>query len=248
MLARYLNAPLLLLLWQVAPVDIKRDEGGRVRLSLGVGGGQFAFNDYPGYPGGVDCAGNPYPASSPGTEGYSYSSRGASAEVWAKNNVRILAALGSVDDQSGERQGTFGAAQAVFEQKRFGIGLGFASLGGMVGGLEPSGSVRLGSLDRISLRADYRYPEPWMGLSGGPRIGIGFNQGRSGKARLFVGMGTTPVPDSARRVGGFLELAIPLWFMKQKAGLSVSGFLSGQYHGNKDKGIHAFGLGGWIQP
>jgi hypothetical protein len=87
-----------------------------------------------------------------------------------------------------------------------------------------------------------------MGLMGGPRIGVGFNQGRSRKARLLVGMATTPVPDSARRVGGFFELAVPLGLFKGKAGLSVSGFLAGMYHGNQNKPIFSLGLGGWVQP
>ena len=121
------------------------------------------------------------------------------------------------------------------ERKDFGIGLGLASFGGTERALQPSGSLRLGSLDRLSLRADYRYPEAGMGLIGGPRIGVGLNQGRSRKAGLLVGVATTPVPDSARRVGGFVELAFPLSFVTRKAGLSVSGFLSGKYHGNEDK-------------
>ncbi len=248
MLARYLNAPLLLLLWQVAPVDLKRDEGGRVRISFGAGRGEFAFRDYPGYAGGVDCVGGSYSGRGPYSQASDYASGGGAAEVWARNNLRILAALGSITDASGERHGTFGAGQVVFEQKKFGLGIGLASFGGTQRDLQPSGSVRVGSLDGVSLRADYHFPHAGMGLVGGPRIGVGLNQGRGRNPRLFVGMAMTPVPDSARKVGGFFELAIPLGFFKGKAGLSANGFLSGTFSGNQDKQIYALGLGGWIQP
>lgn len=246
MYARYLNAPLLLLLWQVAPVDLKRDEAGRVRISFGAGKGDLAFRNDPGYPAGVDCAGDSYPARAPYTEATDYSSSGIAAEVWANDNLRIHGALGSVTDYSGERQGTFGAAQAALERKNFGIGLGFASFGGTVRTLQPSGSLRLGPLDGISLRADYHHPETQMGLIGGPRIGLGWNQGRNRKPRLFLGMARTPVPDSAQRLGGFLELAVPLGFLR--GGLSVNGFLGGRYQGNEARQIYSVGVGAWIHP
>lgn len=123
-----------------------------------------------------------------------------------------------------------------------------ASPGGIERALQRSASVRLGSLDGVSLRADYRGPDSSRGLIGGPRIGVGVNQGRTSKTRFFFGLATTPVPDSARRVGGFVELALPIWFLKGKGGFTVNGFLSGKYHGNEDKQIYGLGLAGWIQP
>jgi hypothetical protein len=241
MLARYLNAPLLLLLWQVAPVD-------PVRISFGAGGGNFIFRDNLGIPAGVDCAGDYYPESPPSTDVTNYESGGLSAEVWARNTLRIRAAIGGITDPSGERQGTFGAAQAVLEQKHFGIGLGLASLGGFERVLQPSGSIRVGQLDGFSLRADYRLPEAGMGMIGGPRIGVGLNQGMNRKVRFFAGLATTPVPDTARRAGGFIELAVPLWPLTSKAGLSFNAFLSGVRRGFEDKQVYSLGLGGWIQP
>lgn len=248
MLARYLNAPLLLLLWQVAPLDLKHDEGGRVRISFGAGRGRYIFQDAPGYAPGVDCAGDAYPGRAPYTEAATYTSYGVAADGWATKTLRIRAAFGHISASSRERHGEYGAAQAVYERKDFGIGLGFASLGGTKGGLQPSGSARFGPLDGLSLRADYYSPEVGMGLVGGPRLGVALNQGASRKARLFAGLATTPVPDSARRVGGFLDLAVPLPFFNGKTGLSLNAFLSGIRHGNEDKQILALGLGGWIQP
>src|SRR6185503_909982 len=164
MLARYLNAPLLLLLWQVAPIQAGREDGGRLRVSFGAGSGSFAFADYPGYPAGMDCGGS-YPGKSPYTESMGYRSQGASAEAWVRNNVRIWAAIGGVTDNSLERNGSFGAAQVVLEQERFGLGIGLASFGGVERSLQPSASVRVGSLDRFSVRADYRQPGAGMGLT-----------------------------------------------------------------------------------
>jgi hypothetical protein len=244
MLARYLNAPLLLLLWQVAPLDYHRDHAGRVRLSFGAGWGTFAFRDDPGHPAGTSCAGS-YPARPPSTEKLSYSSGALGAEVWASQRVRIHAAIGGVNDYSGERHGSFAAFQAALEQKHYGFGLGFA-VGGPNHSLQPSASARLGSLAGLSLRADYRQPQSAMGLIGGPRIGLGWNQGQSRKPRVLFGLATTAIPDTARRVGGFVELAVPLRFLR--SGLSVNGFMSGRYHGNEVRQIYSLGLGAWIQP
>lgn len=248
MLARYLNAPLLLLLWQIAPVEARRSEDGRVRFSFAAGRGNFAFDDLPASPGGVSCDGHSYGPRDAYTADKGYTIEGASAEVWARRNVRVWAAIGGVTDNSLERNGTFGAAQVVFEQEKFGIGLGLASLGGIERSLQPSASVRYGSLDHFSVRADYRHPGAGMGLSGGPRIGVGWNQGRSGRTRVLFGISTTPVPDTLRRVGGFVELAVPIWLLKRKAGFTLGGFRSGKYHGNEEKPISSFLIGAWLQP
>jgi hypothetical protein len=245
MFARYLNAPLLLLLWQVAPLDFHRDHAGRVRISFGAGQGGFAFRDDPGYPAGASCLGD-YPARAPYTDKLGYSSGGIGAEIWAHQRVRIHAAFGSVSDYSGERDGSFFAFQAALEEKHFGVGLGLAALGGVERTTQPSISARVGSLNGFSLRADYHQPQAVMGLIGGPRIGLGWNQGRSQKPRVLVGVATTPVPDSARRLGGFVELAVPLGFLN--SGLSVDGFVSGRYRGNEVRQIYSLGLGAWIQP
>jgi len=55
------------------------------------------------------------------------------------------------------------------------------------------------------------------------------------------------VPDTLRRVGGFLEVAVPLAFANRKAGLTLSGFLSGISHNGQDQQIGSFSIGGWIQ-
>jgi hypothetical protein len=247
MLARYLNAPLLLLIWQVAPVPSRPDEGGPVRLSFGAGNGAFAFDNYPGYPGGMNCGGT-YPGRSAYTQDKGYASKGGSAEIWIRRDIRIWTAIGSISDNSLERGGTFGAVKMALEKDKFGIGLGFATLGGLERVVQPSASVRYGSLNRFSVRAEYRQPVAGMGLAGGPRIGIGWNQGRGRKTRFLFGISTTPIPDTLRRVGGFAELAVPLGFLSHKGGFMLNGFLSGSYHGNEAKQIGSFLLGAWLEP
>jgi hypothetical protein len=244
MYARYLNAPLLLLLWQAAPVDLKTDGEGRVRIAIGSGSGTFSFRDYPGSPSGVGCLG-PYPAKPPRTESDAYASWSVAAEAWPSRSVRIHAASGHIRDASGERSGTFGGGQAVLEEKWFGVGLGAAVF--PRGEVDPSGSVRLGRLDGLSVRADYRYPAVGMGLVGETRVGIGLNQGRTRKPRVFLGMATTPIPDSVRRRGGFLEIAMPVAF-KGRIGVSANGFLGDRYHGYEAKTRYSIGLGAWIEP
>ncbi len=74
------------------------------------------------------------------------------------------------------------------------------------------------------------------------------NRGGSWKPSLFAGLATTPVPDSARRLGGFVQVGMPLMIFGAKSGLSLSAFLSGIRKGTEDKRIYGFGLAGWLQP
>ena len=239
MYPRYLNAPLLLLIWQVAPVDLGADRDGGVRISFGLGHGEYWFRERPGCYGG-----NPVSVADP------YGSASVSVEAWAKRKIRVRGALGNIDrgtvEQPEGRRGAFGGGHIGLEEKYFGLGLGLAAFKGDSPSLQPSASVRLGRLDGVSVRADYHVPEIGMALIGGPRVGVGLNQGSTRKIRILVGLATTPVPDSARRVGGLLELSVPVasW-----GGFSFTGFLSGFHRGRYDsKRIGGFGLGGWITP
>ena len=250
MYARYLNAPLLLLLWQIAPLRHRDD--GRFRLSVGAGTGEYSFQDYGGSPGGVDCAGEGYGPTAPYTESATFYSRGVAAEAWPHEQVRVHAAFGDVKDEGFGRTGDFFAFQTVWERRNFGLGLGIATLPGSE--LEPSLSARVGLLDAFSLRADYRQPGSTMGLMGGPRVAVGWNQGTNRRSSVLAGLATTPGPDSARRAGAFLELSAPLGFLDSRgyfathSGFFVTGFLSGMYHGNEDKRMYSVGLGFWLVP
>lgn len=233
MSARLLTAPLLLLLWQTAPMDFHRDGAGRVRLGLGGGGGDLAFRD------AVTCAGESV------YEPLGYTSWGGSAEVWASDRLRLHAAGGRVTDGTVERSGVFGAAHAVLERKDFGVGLGIASFGGLDRSWSPSVSLRLGPLDRAHFRADYGFPEITMGLTGLPRVGVALNQGRVRKLRVFGGATTAPIPDSKERIGAFLDLSVPIGDFEWGPGLSLHGFLGGT---SRSRLVYTLGAGFFIQP
>ena len=233
MSARLLTAPMLLLLWQVAPMNLHRDGPGRIRIGVGGGGGDLVFRD------AMTCAGESV------YEPVHYTSWGGTAEVWASDRLRIHAAAGDVDDGTVERSGVFGAAQAVLEEKRFGVGIGVTSFGGIDRSWSPSASLRLGPLDRVHLRADYGFPEPTMGLTGLPRVGVGLNQGRDRSIRVFAGATTTPIPESEERIGAFLDLAIPLGNFAWNPGLAVHAFFAGT---SRSRAIYTVGAGVFIQP
>jgi hypothetical protein len=215
MSARLLNAPLLLLLWQVAPLEVQRTPLGRFRLGLGAGAGMFAFVSR------MSCDGRPY------TEVRDYHTLGGAAEVWASDRVRMSGAAGMVTDETHERDGAFGAVHGAVEGRHVGAGLGVGSAGGRSRSWHPSASFRLGPLDRLHFRAEYGTPGLAMPVTGLPRVGLGYNQGRQGGKQLFAGLATTPIPEHKQRVGPFLEMSIPLGHSRSNTYLSLFGFVGG---------------------
>jgi len=233
MSARLLNAPLLLLLWQVVPLEVQRTPLGRVRLGLGGGAGMFAFVSR------VSCDGRPY------TEAREYHTLGGGAEVWASDRVRVSGAAGMVTDETNERAGFFGAVHGALEGKHVGAGLGVGSAGGQAGSWHPSASLRVGPLDRLHFRADFGTPGLAMSVTGLPRVGLGYNQGRLGGKKLFGGLATTPIPEHKQRVGPFLELSVPLGHSRSNAYLSLFGFVGGIAESHA---IGSVGAGLFFQP
>lgn len=248
MYARYLNAPLLLLVWQVAPVELRPDEGGRARFGVTLGAGAFSFRDYAA--GGLNCNGQEDPNTPAYTETDLYQTVGFTAEVRASERVRVHATYGWIEDQSDQRDGQFFGGQAVYEKSAFGLGLGLASFGGAERSFRPSALARFTPVGGVSLQADYNHPNGSMALIGGPRIGLAINQTNSREIRAFLGMATTAVRDSSHRIGLFLEGSLPITILARRAGISFSVFhagLRGQApeHGRE---LYSLGLGGWIEP
>lgn len=237
MYARYLNAPLLLLLWQVAPLDYRTDRAGKVRIDFGAGSGFYRYL----HSTGVGCSGEPVEVRTPAK----YTSRAVSAEVWASDAIRVNAAFGSVTDETGALNGRLGGAMASLERRRFGLGLGVSSLGGSEGSWTPAVALRLGPLDGASLRADYGFPGATMGLLGRPRVGLALNQGGNRRFRLFAGGTLTPAADSSRSVGLFAEAGVPLGFLQRHAGFSFLALLSGD---SEARQMFSLGMGFWVQP
>jgi len=248
MYARYLNAPLLLLVWQVAPVELRRDEGGRARFGVTLGGGAFTFRDHAA--GGLNCNGQEDPGAPASTDTDRYETVGFTAEVRASERVRVHAAYGWIEDQSGQRDGQFFGGQAVYEKSAFGFGLGLASFGGAERTVRPSALARFTPVGGVSLQADYHHPNGSMGLIGGPRLGLAINQTDNREIRAFLGMATTAVRDSSHRIGGFLEGSVPIEILGRRAGINLSVFVGG-WRGKAPehrRELYSLGLGAWIEP
>jgi hypothetical protein len=239
MSARLLHAPLLLLLWQVAPIDVPST--GKLRVALGIGGGRLTSTTVSGS--GVGCNGEPITVSEEVPD--RYSSAGVSVEAGLKPGVRLVAAGGVIRDGSRQIEGPFGALQVVLEREKFAIGGGLATVGGEARTVSPSLLVRAGGAN-LQFRADYRYPEATFGVTGWPRIGLELNGGNPGKVRVFGGVGFTPVYRERRRSGVFMDVLIPVGpEIDNHAGLSLHAFL-----GDRRQRLtpRTFGAGFWIQP
>lgn len=232
MYPRYWNAPLLLLLWQLAPLDGRSD--GRLRVDVGVGTGFFGYATRNGF----GCAGEPVQTRVPGR----YSSVAVAGEYWATDRVRFTAVLGSISDETGALDGNLGGVAGSFERERFGIGLGLSAFGGAEGSIVPAIALRAGRLNRPHLRADYGFPSATMGLSGLARVGLGVNQGRTRGIRLFVGGALTPATDTTGSVGFLAQAGLPIG---RKLGISLQTLLSGS---NEGKTMYSLGMGVWVQP
>ena len=187
----------------------------------------------------MSCSGSPI------TEVREYHTLGGAAELWASDRVRVSGAGGMVTDETQERAGAFGAVHGAAEGKHVGVGLGVGSAGGPSRSWHPSASLRVGPLDRLHLRADYGTPGLAMAITGLPRIGLGYNQGRLGGKKLFAGLATTPIPERKQRIGPFLEMSIPLGQSRSNTYLSLFGFVGGAAESHA---IGSIGAGLFIQP
>jgi hypothetical protein len=84
-----------------------------------------------------------------------------------------------------------------------------------------------------------------MPVTGLPRVGLGYNQGRLGGKKLFAGLATTPIPEHKQRVGPFLEMSVPLGHSRSNTYLSLFGFVGGIAESHA---IGSVGAGLFIQP
>jgi hypothetical protein len=190
--------PLLLLAWQVAPIQTQRDSTGRVRLSLGYGGGQFESRTY-------SCQGDLTSATA-----VPYKTMGFQVDGWTGSRSRITVFGGQLLTNDTRYHGAFGGAAFAWDARRFGLGAGLSGLAGDRGFFAPSVYLRAGNIDRFHVRADLLYPEPTFGTTGLFRLGVGFNQGRAGGVRGFGGLAISPYDDGHHSGGAFAEFGVPL--------------------------------------
>jgi hypothetical protein len=240
MSARLLHAPLLLLLWQVVPIQLPSDRPGRLRIGFGVGGGTLTRSITQQQ--GVDCNGRPTVYDKVTDD--AFFTAGASAEVKLRQGVRLHAAGGTISDGSGTVNGAFGAAQVVLERKGFAVGAGLATVGGASRSVSPAGSLHAGPLDKVHLRADYRFPEPTFGATGWPRIGLEFGGHEVEKLRVFGGVSYASAYKERRQPGFFFDAALSLGGQfRHEGGVFLQGFTP--FSGGK---LGAAGVGFWFLP
>jgi hypothetical protein len=197
-----LRGPMLLLLWQTAPVSFQQDSAGRVQIALGYGAGQFEQRD-------LSCAGDVLSANA-----VPFTARGAQIDAWPATAVRITAVGGALT--SGEQTVGFGGFQVALEGPGAGIGLGAAALPWSaldqdLGRIMPSLYLRAGSRDGGHFRIDLAPPTPTPGATGDLlRMGIGVNQGLRHGVRGFFGVSVSPLFDESHVGGIFGELEFPV--------------------------------------
>ena len=192
-----LRGPLLLLVWQVAPVEVQPDSNGRYRVSFGYGRGQYEARQ-------LNCAGNVVSARPVG-----FQASGAQVDAWPTTRIRFSAFGGVLSMDRGRYDGPFGGLLIAAEGQHVGIGAGPVHVSGSDSFTGPSLYLRLGNIDRPHFRFDVLPPSPTFGTTGWGRVGIGFNQGHLRGASGFAGFSITPYSDESHVGGVFGEVLIP---------------------------------------
>lgn len=198
MRSNLLHAPLLLLLWQVAPVDVQPDSSGRYRVSLGYGGGQYEARQ-------LNCAGDVVSARPVG-----FRSSGVHVEAWPATRLRLAGFGGVLAMEAGDYDGPYVGALIAAEAQHVGFGAGPVLVSGTDGFVGPSLYLRLGSMDQPHVRFDALPPSPTFGATGWGRVGIGFNLGHRSGASGFAGFSVGPYSDESHVGGLFGETFVPL--------------------------------------
>ena len=149
-----LRGPLLLLVWQVAPVEVQPDSNGRYRVSFGYGRGQYEARQ-------LNCAGNVVSARPVG-----FQASGAQVDAWPTTRIRFSAFGGVLSMDRGRYDGPFGGLLIAAEGQHVGIGAGPVHVSGSDSFTGPSLYLRLGNIDRPHFRFDVLPPSPTFGTTG----------------------------------------------------------------------------------
>jgi hypothetical protein len=199
-----MRAPLLLLLYQVAPITTQRDSLGRVRVTVGFGAGQWENERF-------DCNGQLVSAGKvPFTTG------GAQVDVWPSPHVRVTAFAGgfhptdnsTVISPTRDYSGPFGGGQVAYEAQRFGIGMGWGGVVGQDAVSGPAFYMRVGNMDGVYLRGDAVPPSPTFATAGWARAGVGFHEGHLRRLSGFVGVALPPPYNTKAQFTGYLRVPV----------------------------------------
>jgi len=216
------GGPLLILLWQTAPMSIQQDPSGRIDISLGYGAGQYEVRRY-------SCAGDYL-----GADPHPFRSVTAHADVRPSRDIRLSGFAGTYSHagQVGTMYGFVGAAESRY------VGFGMGAAFGYAEDAVPSLYLRFGNIDRAHFRTDIASPNAAFPITGDLRIGIGFNQGVQPGPRGIVGVSTPNLgADGTIGLGPFLELTFPAY---DQFGLS----LHGVYRPSREYTDWALGIAG----
>jgi hypothetical protein len=192
--SRWWHAPVLLLVYQIAPVQAHLDETGRIQVGLGFSGGHYEDRAF-------SCG--DLVRRSPVT----YRVIGGQAEVWASRSVRFSAGGGVLRSSSDSGRvelpkGAFGSMLVAYEGKNFGIGGGVTAWPGTL--IEygesstprefeeptqvlPSGYLRFGRADKVHLRFDDNASSA-PGTLPGYRFGVASGYSERWQPRWFAGL------------------------------------------------------------
>lgn len=175
-----LAGPVLVLLWQVAPVRTVPDSSGRIHLSLGYGAGTYHSHAEV-----TSCDGQTVASS---TKDGTWTERSGEAEAWLGDRVRAnvtVAARSATPEVPARRLA--GSLVAV-ETPTIGVGGGILHAGGLDAFTAPQVYLRLGALDGRHARLDLVVPDPpalghqWV------RVAMASNEGRAPGTRWLLGL------------------------------------------------------------
>lgn len=188
------TGPLLLLLWQAAPVSVGPDSTGRVRVSIGYGAGTYQSKIEQ-----MSCETGEVTQVS--TKDGGWTTGTAEVEAWPTNTIRANVVTTQMKPGGGapDRFTTGGLVAA--EWRHVGVGAGFVHGSGADPFTAPLVYFRVADLDQRHFRVEIAVPEPPVPARTWLRIGTGKNLGRRGGARWLTGVAMT-LPGSQWLTGG----------------------------------------------
>ena len=222
--------PLLLLLYQTAPVNIQQDSLGRYRIGIGYTTGQWESEEF-------SCEGQLLSATP-----VRHHSAGVQVDVWPDNHLRLSAFGGTTSQSIGETQsasnplvesfaGGYGGALVAYEGQKFGLGAGFTHLSNYETPTSFANYLRIGNIDKAHFRWDVMTPNPALPSVTWARVGLGFNEGHLRKPGGFVGLGFGPFAyNSKAAFTGELHYPLARHLTGQVHGLFGPGEASDQWN------------------
>jgi len=212
---RAIGGPLVLVLWQAAPVSTQVDELGRTRVTFGYAKGRV--EDY-----FVDCSGNRI-----GSQEYAYDALGGLIDVWPSDEVRLSAFAGrrsstpeldpadyppgAIPSEASTRSFAQYGGQVAMEWRNFGIGAGVSTgrRDPFEGQTVPNFYLRAGNIDGLHARLDFNQPDETYREPDNLRTGLASHMGLLRGVSWFAGLNTCYCGEDYQ-TAGFVNATVPL--------------------------------------